>query len=495
MWISDCVRGHKKCRMSKQNYLPTRLLDLQAFQGSEDVRLVSLNLKLEHSETEYITLSHCWGFHSEHPITTRKDSLEQRMRRITFDDLSRTFQDAVRITRNLDQRYLWIDSLCIIQDDKEDWVREAAAMAKVYSGSLCTLSALNSKNSNEGCRLGVSGRFSHSRYLDLDFSLRRVRIFMEEPVGWHSEYGDDPYRHEGHGRNPLRQRAWTLQERELSIRNIHFGPNLLLWECKEKKGSNQLPWHEKKLEDDFQPWPIRNSPSESLGLDGPVSLRERWYELMEDYSSRSLTKEEDKLPALSGLASKFQEHFPAGQYLAGLWSNHLPAALLWKVIHRAPLARSCNDKTYRPMSYVAPSWSWASIYGEITYESQRLEHVGERPEESTADYDFGDLALNSIHIQPKNADPFGEISNAFLVLRARIVSVDSIPETIKDEYNNKGSMAVLKKDGISAGVFYPDDMNELQDADRIFCLRVKSVMNSIYGGMRIFVYILCYTTL
>ena len=424
-----------------------------------------------------MTLSHCWGPPSKHPISTSKDNLEQRMRRIAFDHLSQSFQDAIRITKSLDQRYLWIDSLCIIQDDEEDWIREAAAMAKVYGGSLCTLTALSSEDSTEGCRVKGSAQPSLSRYLDLDFGRHRVRIFEDEPIDWHSEYGDDLYRHGGYGRNPLRKRAWTLQERELSVRNIHFAQDLVLWECKERKGSNELPWHEKKPEDDFQPWPIRIDPSESLGPNGPVSLRERWYELMEDYASRSLTKEKDKLPALSGLAFKFKEYFPTGQYLAGLWSSHLPSALLWKTMHRPPHVDSYNGKTHKPrrlVSYVAPSWSWASIDGGITFESQRLKSDPQRPEESAADYDFGELIVDSTHIQPKGADPFGEISNAFLVLRACVASVDPMPATIKYENSNKDLWATTTKDGVNAGIFYPDNIDELQDAEEIFYLSVKS---------------------
>ena len=156
------------------------------------------------------------------------------------------------------------------------------------------------------------------------------------------------------------------------MRNIHFAQNMLLWECKEKKGSSVFPWHELKRVDGFQPWPIRNYPSESLAPNGPVALRGRWYELVEDYSTRCLTKENDKLPALSGLASKFKDHFPAGKYLAELWSSHLPSALLRKTIgdHSSP-----RERSRRAASYIAPGWSWASIGCGITYESQRLEPV------------------------------------------------------------------------------------------------------------------------
>jgi hypothetical protein len=90
------------------------------------------------------------------------------MARISINDLSRTFQDAVRITRELGERYLWIDSLCIIQDDEDDWAREAALMAEVYRNSYCTLTGLSSKDSTEGCRLVPNIQDTICQFLELD---------------------------------------------------------------------------------------------------------------------------------------------------------------------------------------------------------------------------------------------------------------------------------------------------------------------------------------
>jgi hypothetical protein len=104
--------NHAKCRAVRQTFLPTRLLDLGAFQGSPDVRLVHLELKIPYMV--YMALSHCWGSPTKRPIITTKGTLDERRKRISFDSLSRTFQDAIRITRDLGERYIWIDSLCSI---------------------------------------------------------------------------------------------------------------------------------------------------------------------------------------------------------------------------------------------------------------------------------------------------------------------------------------------------------------------------------------------
>ena len=91
------------------------------------VRLYETEQELAH----YTTLSHCWG--KKHIVTTTKATLEQRKLEVPWLLLSRTFQDAITITRELGIRYIWIDSLCIIQDDKEDWERVSAKMAEIYS--------------------------------------------------------------------------------------------------------------------------------------------------------------------------------------------------------------------------------------------------------------------------------------------------------------------------------------------------------------------------
>jgi hypothetical protein len=110
-WISQCENNHPKCKALRPKTLPARLLSVRPFADSDDVKLVGSNAT--QGLSKYVILSHCWGPASKHPLTTTKASLDDRKRRIKFDDLSLTFQDAVRLCRDLDQQYLWIDSLCI----------------------------------------------------------------------------------------------------------------------------------------------------------------------------------------------------------------------------------------------------------------------------------------------------------------------------------------------------------------------------------------------
>ncbi|KAF8848107.1 HET-domain-containing protein [Acephala macrosclerotiorum] len=220
-WIQDCRQNHDACNWDLESFLPTRLLDLQAFQTGQDVKLVSLrieNFNDQQFQPEYMTPSHCWGLPQKSPIMTTKGNLKDRMTRISIDELSNTFRDAVRITRELGERYLWIDSFCIIQDDGDDWAREAALMADVYGQSFCTLAALDSKDSMEGCQL-VSDIQDIGTFLEFDSGdsqndpySYRIRIFEDEPREWHEEYGDNPYRHRDYGDHPLRTRGHYRKE-------------------------------------------------------------------------------------------------------------------------------------------------------------------------------------------------------------------------------------------------------------------------------------------
>lgn len=124
--------------------LPSRLLQVGT-DISAEVRLVE-NLSVS---GQYMTLSYCWG--SSRPLTTTRGTLQQRKTKIALEDLPKTFRDAVHITRRLGIPYLWIDSLCIIQDELQDWEVESSKMAGIYSGSYLNLAAMSSVDSRGGC--------------------------------------------------------------------------------------------------------------------------------------------------------------------------------------------------------------------------------------------------------------------------------------------------------------------------------------------------------
>jgi hypothetical protein len=141
-WLSDCDK-HLGCTASHRSItaLPTRVLDL----GKDSIKL----FESQGIDGTYMTLSHCWG--STPFITTTKDTIQERKEGIPLEDLPQTFKDAVSLTRNLGIQYLWIDSLCIIQQDTEDWEKEASKMGSVYSHSYLNIAATSSMGGDGGC--------------------------------------------------------------------------------------------------------------------------------------------------------------------------------------------------------------------------------------------------------------------------------------------------------------------------------------------------------
>ena len=189
-----CLDEYPQRAQTKHDVGPSRLLDLSSFKNSHDVRFIQVAARCQYN---FVCLSHCWGSPSVRPIQTTKRSISQHRKRIPFTHLSLTFKDAVRITRDLGQRYLWIDSLCIVQDDEQDWVKEASKMPNIYGAAMLTLAALKSADGSFGCRMGpidISRRFI-PRKTDISRGKDHIRFFEKKPKYWYKEYGDNPYKH------------------------------------------------------------------------------------------------------------------------------------------------------------------------------------------------------------------------------------------------------------------------------------------------------------
>jgi len=410
---------------------------------------------------------------------TRKATLSEHLTRISHSELSRTFQDAIRISRQLKERYLWIDSLCIVQDDSEDWRAEAARMPAIYGSATLTIAALGAENGTGGCYLepGVDV------FVDVDTGPVRVRFFQKPPAYWHKLYGDDKYQHDGYGAQPLPTRAWTLQERFLSTRSIHYANGIMLWECKTSKGSSLLPWGHHNPPDDFVPWPVMESMRENSTENGTLASRASWFSTIEDYTSRFMTKETDKLPALSGVAAHFSMVMQGDEYHAGLFRRHLPAALLWRSLesesNQSVHEASHSVRMYsafqprRPMQYRGPSWSWAALDCAISYDSQRLDNKGEQRRESGAPRRQGVIQVLDVQTQQSSSDRFGLVERSHLRVLGRTTTVQIRWARWDQSYSGKGWRLLTTDDGTAVGVVYPDIINELQFTKTLVCVEVR----------------------
>ncbi|RYP49337.1 hypothetical protein DL768_004962 [Monosporascus sp. mg162] len=340
-WIETCDRSHKDCKLTTPQPLPTRVLDV-APKNDGMIHLYETNEETE----QYICLSHCWGGHQ--PLKTDVSTIEARKKGINWDELPRTFQDAVVMTRALGIRYLWIDSLCIIQDDEEDWRRESAKMHIIYQGGYLTLAASSSAGPDGGLFRDVPPEYT---LRDWDLNGQHIRTRRKIP---HIDSARD---------YPLMRRGWFFQERVLSGRVLHFSTAELAWECMEDND-----------------WRVR--------VKGWLMFV--WRKIVTDYSKMQLSYEKDIFLALSGVA-ELQRAVRGSTYHAGLWSDTLIYDLLWHVPKHwnLPIHEFQFEPVARPSEWRAPTWSWASVKSAVEYEDLagfeskltgcevEIEHAGE----------------------------------------------------------------------------------------------------------------------
>lgn len=203
--------------------LPARVLDLRPPKGTSS----NSPQLTEEFCGPYIALSHCWG--KTRHIITEKNNIESHKKGIPVQHLPKTLQDAIVLTKGIGLRYLWIDSLCIIQDDINDWKNEAAKMADVYRNAYCTIAAAGSKDDEEGIFIKRS---------EQDVCVLRYNAANTYIAATYAE--DDVAAMLELHKSPLSNRAWTLQERLLSQRTIHFTTSRVIWECQSKLETEDL---------------------------------------------------------------------------------------------------------------------------------------------------------------------------------------------------------------------------------------------------------------
>ncbi|KAK4167754.1 heterokaryon incompatibility protein-domain-containing protein [Cladorrhinum sp. PSN259] len=341
--LEECDRSHGLSCQRTAKVLPKRLLDVE----NGTIKLVDTEISnASVSGCKYIALSHCWG--ESRPVETKTCNLARHYSEIPWERLSNTFKDAITLTRSLGIPHIWIDSLCIIQDDPLDWEIEAAKMASVYSGCYLTIAATGSKNGDGGCFFSrpVSGWRCDEAYVYPGHCKLYARYY--DSLASHHDFT-------GNGFSlgpPLMTRAWCFQERFLSARVLHFSDEEIVWECRcaiscecgYLKRAGRLG--NKRCQSS------RQQITDAFGEDANIErVLDAWLEVIEQYSVLEITRESDRFPALAGLAERFSEPLLRGQrYLAGLWENDLWRGLTWKA-HESPHHRYED----------APSWSWASM--------------------------------------------------------------------------------------------------------------------------------------
>ncbi|KAF2658647.1 HET-domain-containing protein [Lophiostoma macrostomum CBS 122681] len=284
---------------------------------------------------------------------------------IPLSSLSANFQHAILATAELGFSYLWIDSLCIIQGNREDWQREARRMGDVYRHSTCNLSAAYA----DPTRGFLFEDQSRDVNLPSVHNPKNGRTYiLSEKTPWLHIWNA-----------PLFERAWVFQEQILAPRALHFGQDQMFWECKARFANEVWPtgWSDEPRKPFGWAWGYSRSragyqPFWQFSVQRPRTSKEKqslfmtWYLIVTNYSHRKLTFASDRVPAIEGIASEFSECFPDDQYLFGLWKLDLHRGLLWA----AP--KSAETPRDRPHWDKVPSWSWASIDVPVGFEGDRL---------------------------------------------------------------------------------------------------------------------------
>ncbi|KAH8722940.1 heterokaryon incompatibility protein-domain-containing protein, partial [Phaeosphaeriaceae sp. PMI808] len=290
----------------------------------------------------YAALSYCWG--TTRTFTTTLASLQARKRGFALTDLPKTCRDAVLVTRALGLSYIWIDSLCIIQDSKKDWEKEAAKMCDVYSNAVVTLAGLDSPNSDTGLFISDEARQTTKHYTKLLMGF--LHADRAPPPG--DDFG-----------GILQTRGWTLQEITLSPRILWFSAWELAWSCRSETACECEPILTSQL--------MRRSATRLTTLarrNEPVEWLTMWRDFVQIFTRRKLTHQTDQLPALTGIATAISERI-SGRYYAGLWENQLGKNLLWHTDWFVPPADEQAPQRLSVPEKYSPTWSWASITGPI----------------------------------------------------------------------------------------------------------------------------------
>ncbi|RGP66177.1 hypothetical protein FSPOR_6797 [Fusarium sporotrichioides] len=340
-WLNACSQAdgkHANCAKTTTSMLPTRVISV----GSDTVspRLIVTEAN---QQADYAALSHCWG--GSTPTMTTLSKLDAYTVSLP-ENLPQTFVHALQVARALDIPYLWIDSLCIIQDSPEDWEREASRMAQVYANSYVTIFADAAQDSTTGF-LAPPSRKAPQRFV-VPFQngtsgsgivhIRR-RGYLAQELPFHS-WSNTRY---GSGQSKLSTRGWVFQERLLSPRTLHFSENELAWECRTLRTTSVMKHFLHPQDADVS------------------SVEENWRsEIVPAYTQLDLTFPTDRLPAIQGLANAAHKLRSGDEYIYGIWRNTIKADLLW---YRNP-GDGMNE---RIADGGAPTWSWASVTGPVYY--------------------------------------------------------------------------------------------------------------------------------
>ncbi|KAI8649314.1 hypothetical protein LRP88_11507 [Fusarium phalaenopsidis] len=412
--VNNCKRNHAKCHKESQ-WFPTRALHVQKLNSIISVKVVSR--EDVPSGIEYITLSHRWG--DSEQLTLTSDTLVTFSEGIPAERLPRLFSETAQVAHQLNVPYLWIDSLCIIQDSEDDLAQELAVMDKVYHNAYANVAATFASDS------------SHPLFPDQS-PLSFLSHKAPSPTGTPTNTAPKFWWFEGDARvfthldeQLLYNRGWVFQERCLATRNVSFTRSQLFFECSEELSCEATDISNPSLNNTFD-YPLRYLPlsifQDSDAQQDPelfsinrldqltkAQCLDVWHKMVQMYSPLALSDANDKLAAMSGLARRFHSRLQT-PYYAGLWSANLRSEICWARAH-TKRSRGPPTANNRVVGYRAPTWSWASVDGEV-----EIDYRG------TSSFSWSFEILEA-YTTPLKGDKFAQLADGRLGLRGTMLVV------------------------------------------------------------------------
>ncbi|KAI1088055.1 HET-domain-containing protein [Rostrohypoxylon terebratum] len=392
-------------------YLPTRLLDVGT-KTSKTLRLVvtkqyrPLVEARDYESLRYATISYYWGSieDAKKQVKTTRDTFKEHLRGIDEEKLPKTIADGIKVCREIGIRYIWVDALCVIQGDEEDWAKESFEMCKVFANSFITFCILR-----DSCTSGFLGERRAQRTLKINFRSvldksvsGSLYLSMSRSPRKNIRFGTSGLSTDRVAETEIRDaawslRGWALQEAILPSRKVFFGNVMFHMSCGNLQESEDgIP---------FEDWARAIFPFPARQSNMPWSSP--WWNLLKEFCDRSVTSRLDTLPALSALAGTYSDCYPGQRYLAGLWESDLESGLLW--IHKA-LEPADTYLQQRKVEYVAPSWSWACGPHAISWLSARL---------GSPNHFTREFQLRAAETITMESNPFGRVYGGHLLLHAK----------------------------------------------------------------------------
>ncbi|KAI9771978.1 MAG: hypothetical protein M1839_002571 [Geoglossum umbratile] len=444
-WLIECNSKHS-CSPPGRLPPPKRLIRIFAGKDTYAGSLIETDRLVSY---QYAALSYCWGGAST--LKTVRSSFELLKRGIPRSELPKTINDALEIAKWLQLKYIWIDSLCIIQDTYQDWHEQAAQVAEIYEGAYITIAASGASDCNTGC---MRERETSQEIHGVHDCGTLFSVFVRRRLGHRFLFHSD-----NTGGYPLFSRGWCFQERLLSRRILHFTPTELVFECGQglRCECSRILQHgyEGRLKREYTEMLQRSftaqyedaQPRLFYGQENSSTVF--WEKVIMAYNGQKLTYDRDILVALSGIANRLSHIF--GHYLAGLWEYRLPTGLLW--------VSSPGVQCHRPREFTAPSFSWASRIGPITQSNFREQDKR--------------IECRVLRAQcfPKGSDIMGPVASGFIKLAGYIITV-----SLKGTKFERSISHCLPGKEDETGDFSPDTVEDMKysNGTTLFCFQVSS---------------------